>query len=327
MQTSEFPTEIPRSQNRNFQYTNTLWCIQKRMKSILIILGIIVGIIVLFAIISINKRRPKFNKKGFSLLEKTLLSELYEMFDSEIQTKLKTQIEYLEPKRKWRQYWEKSMSMELYGNNDNPISDNLKYNRKDESKLATIRFKVNDEKYHIEFDNYDGRIWGWKIRPNPKSIMKATIIDVTSKKINNAPNSFAQSTFKKEKLKLIPKFNGLIGELNNIQSINQVFEPIGAEFLENYIKRIDSKLPIEYLDIIRQSEGIDFREFSILGISEIRSTGLDDGNYFHLAEFDDGILAVKEEDKSGTIYYCHYSGLLDNLGTDFGKIITERINE
>jgi len=243
------------------------------MKSILIILGIIIGTIVLFAIISINKRRPKFNKKGFSLLEKTLLSELYEMFDSEIQIKLKNQIEYFEPKRKWRQYWEKSMSMELYGNNENPISDNLKYNRKDESKLATIRFKVNSEKYHIEFDNYDGRIWGWKIRPNPKSIMKKTTINVTSKKINNDPNSFAQTAFKKEKIKSIPKFDGLLGELNTIQSINQVFHPIGKQFLENYTKNIDSKLPDEYLKIIKKSEGVDFGDFRILGVSEIYSTG------------------------------------------------------
>ncbi|WP_271785316.1 hypothetical protein [Aquimarina algiphila] len=294
------------------------------MKSILIILGIIIGIIVLLAIISINKRRPKFNNKGFNLLEKTLLSELYEMFDSEIQIKLKSQIEYFEPKRKWRQYWEKSMSMELYGNNENPISDNLKYNRKDESKLATIRFKVNSEKYHIEFDNYDGRIWGWKIRPNPKSIMKETTINVTSKKINNDPNSFAQTAFKKEKIKSIPKFDGLLGELNTVKSINQVFHPIGKQFLENYTKNINSKLPDEYLKIIEKSEGVDFGGFRILGVSEIYSTGLDDGNYYHLTEFDDGVITVKEEDKSGRIYYCHYSGFLDDLGTDFRKIIMER---
>ncbi len=300
------------------------------MKSILIILGVlfgIIGLIFLALVIASYRRRPKFNNKGFANLEKKLLAELFELFDSEIQTKLKAQIEYFEPKRKWRQYWEKSMSMELYGDNKNPLSDNLRYKRKDESKLATIQFKVDDDKYHIEFDNYDGRIWGWKIRPNPKSIMKISTINITSKKINNDPNSFAQSTLKKEKLKSIPKFNGLLGELNNIQSINQVFKPIGAEFLENYINRIDSKLPIEYLDIIKQSEGVNFGEFSILGISEIRTTGLDDGNYYHLAEFDDGILAVKEEEKNGTVYYCHYSGLLDNLGTDFGRIITERINE
>ncbi len=295
------------------------------MKSILIILGTIIGIIVLFAIISINKRRPKFNKKGFSLLEKKLLSELYEMFDYKTQIKLKSQIEYFEPKRKWRQYWEKSMSMELYENNENPISDNLKYNRKDESKLATIRFKVKSEKYYIEFDNYDGRIWGWKIRPNPKSIMKETSIDITSKKINNDPNSFAQTTLKKEKIKSIPKFNGLLGELNTIQSINQVFQPIGKQFLENYTKNIDSKLPDEYLKIIEKSEGVDFEDFRILGVSEIYSTGLDDGNYYHLAEFDDGVMTVKEEDKNGTIYYCHYSGFLDNLGTDFRKAILNRI--
>ena len=300
------------------------------MKSILIIFGVLIGIIGLIflaLVVASYRRRPKFNNKGFTNLEKNLLSELYELFDSEIQTKLKAQIEYFESKRKWRQFWEKSMSIELYGDNENPLSDNLRYKRKDESKLATIRFQVNKEKYYIEFDNYDGRIWGWKIRPNPKSILKARVINVSSKKINNDPNSFAQSTFKKEKLKLIPKFDGLLGELNNIQSIKQVFKPIGSEFLANYIKRIDSKLPIEYLDIIKQSEGIDFKDCYILGISEIRSTGLDDGNYFHLAEFDDGIITIKEEDKSGTIYYCHHSGLLDNLGTNFGKIITERINE
>lgn len=300
------------------------------MKTILIIFGVLIGIIGLIflaLVIASYRRRPKFNNKGFTPIEKKLLSELYELFDSNIQTKLKAQIEYFEPKRKWRQFWEKSMSLELYGNNENPLSDNLRYKRKDESKLATIRFKANDEKYQIEFDNYDGRIWGWKIRPNPKNILKLESINVTSKKINNDPNSFAQSSFKKEKFKTIPNFNGLLGKLNNIEPINQVFEPIGAEYLENYIKRIDSRLPSEYLDIIQQSEGVDFREFSILGISEIRTTGLDDGNYYHLAEFDDGVLAVKEEEKNGTLYYCHYSGLLDNLGTDFKKAITERIKE
>ncbi|WP_412983921.1 hypothetical protein [Pontimicrobium sp. IMCC45349] len=298
------------------------------MKSILIILGVLIGIIGLIflaLVIASYRRRPKFNNKGFTNLEKQLLAELYELFDSEIQTKLKTQIQYFEPKRKWRQYWEKSMSVELYGDNENPLSDNFRYKRKDESKLATIRFNANNEKFNIEFNNYDGRIWGWKIRPNPKSIMKVATINVTSKKVNNDPNSFAQITFKKEKLKSIPKFDGLLEELNNIQSINQVFKPIGSEVLENYIKIIDSKLPIEYLDIIKQSEGVDFGDCCILGISEIRSTGLDDGNYFHLAEFDDGVIAVKEEDRRGTIFYCHYSGLLDNLGTDFEKIILERI--
>jgi len=153
--------------------------------------------------------------------------------------------------------------------------------------------------------------------------MKVTTINVTSKKINNDPNSFAQTVFKKERIKSIPKFEGLIGELNNIQTINQVFQPIDNQFLENYTKNIESKLPVEYLKIIEKSEGIDFGDFRILGVSEIYSTGLDDGNYYHLAEFDDGIIAVKEQDESGTIYYCHYSGLLENLGTDFREIILE----
>jgi len=157
------------------------------MKTLLIILAVIggiIGLIFLGLVIAANRRRPKFNNKEFTLLEKNLLKELFDLFESDVTNKLKKQVEYFEPKRKWRQYWEKSMSIELYGDNDNPLSDELRYSRKDESKLATIRFKVNNEKYSVEFDNYDGRLWGWKIRPNPKSIMKVDSFQVTSKKIN-----------------------------------------------------------------------------------------------------------------------------------------------
>lgn len=286
---------------------------------------LVITALVILAVLYIAsyRRRPKFNNKGFTDLENILLIELYGLFDSETQKKLKAQIKHFEPIGKWRQYWKKSMSIELYGDNENSLSDSFKYKRKDESKLATIRFKANDEKFYIEFENYDGRIWGWKIRPNPKKIMKTTSIEITSKKINNDPNTFAQNTFKKKKFKSIPKFEGLLGELNTINSINQVFHPIGKKFLKNYTKRIDSKLPDEYLQIIEKSEGVDFGYFKILGVSEIYTTGLDDGNYYHLAEFDDGVITVKEEDYSGTIFYCHYSGLLDNLGTDFTNVILD----
>jgi hypothetical protein len=296
------------------------------MKSILIILGVLIGVIGLIFLalyIAAYRRRPKFNNKGFTELEKRLLIELYGLFDSETQTKLKAQVEYFEPKRKWRQYWEKSMAIELYGDNKNPLSDSLRYIRKDESKLATIRFKVDDDNYYVEFNNYDGRIWGWKIRPNPKSIIKTSAIKVTSKKINNDPNTFAQTSFKKKKMKSVPKFEGLLKELDNINSINKAFDPIGKKYLKNYTNRIDSKLPAEYLQIVEKSEGVDFGYFRILGASEIYTTGLDDGNYYHLAEFDDGVITIKEEDKSGTIFYCYYSGLLDNLGTDFKKVILD----
>ena len=81
-----------------------------------------------------------------------------------------------------------------------------------------------------------------------------------------------------------------------------------------------------YLKIIEQTEGLEFTDFRISGISEIQRTGLDDGDYFHLVEFDDGIIAIKENDKNGELYFCHFSkGLIDKLGTDFDKILKERI--
>ena len=298
------------------------------MKTLLIILAVIggiIGLIFLGLVIAANRRRPKFNNKGFTLLEKNLLKELFNLFESDMSNKLQKQVEYFEPKRKWRQYWEKSMSIELYGDNDNPLSDDLRYNRRDESKLATIRFKVNNEKYSVEFDNYDGRLWGWKIRPNPKLIMKLDSLQVTSNKINTDPNSFAQPSFKKEKQKEVPIFTGWLSKLTEIDNIKESWEPIGSEFLGNYTKRIDSKLPDGYLELVEQTEGLEFEQCRVLGVSEIFATGLDDGNYYHLAEFDDGIIGIKEGEQTGTVYYCHYSGLLDELSSDFGKELIEKI--
>ncbi len=298
------------------------------MKTLLIILAVtggIIGLIFLGLVIAANRRRPKFNNKGFTLLEKNLLIEFFDLFESDLSQKLKKQVEYFEPKRKWRQYWEKSMSVELYGDNENPLSDELRYIRRDESKLATIRFKVNDEKYSIEFDNYDGRLWGWKIRPNPKSIIKVDSFQVTSKNINTNPNSFAQPTFKKEKIKGIPIFSGWLTKLAEIDKVKESWYPIGSEYLKNYTKLIESKLPEGYMELVEQTEGLEFEQYRILGISEIYATGLDDGNYYHLAEFDDGIIGIKEGEKTGKMYFCHYSGLLDDLSSDFGKELIEKI--
>ena len=49
------------------------------------------------------------------------------------------------------------------------------------------------------------------------------------------------------------------------------------------------------------------------------------GIYYHLAEFDDGIIAIKEGEQTGKLYYCHYSGWTDELSSDFGKELIEKI--
>ncbi|WP_144606461.1 hypothetical protein [Algoriphagus algorifonticola] len=297
------------------------------MKTGLIILGIIIGLIgliFLILVIGAYKRRPKFNNKGFTALEKRLLEIFTTMFDPELADKFKKQIDYFENKRKWRQYWDKSMSMELYGNQD--LSEELKYPRRDESKIATIRFKVNEEKYNIEFDTYDGRIWGWKIRPNPKQIQKIDIVEVTSKKINNDPNEKVEVRIEKTESKPIPDFNGVIGEILKLKPIEKAYNPLTPEQIEMFKQKIESRLPDGYLKIIEQTEGLEFKDFRISGISEIQRTGLDDGDYFHLVEFDDGVIATKENDKNGELYFCHYSGgLIDKLGTDFDKVLKEKI--
>lgn len=294
------------------------------MEILIALLSIITGLIILYfglAFILIQIRRPKFNNKGYTKLEKRLLDIFTSMFDPNLADKIKMQIEYFENKRKWRKYWEKSMSIELYG--DKKMSPNLKYPRQDESKIATIRFKVNEEKYSIEFNSYDGRIWGWKIRPNPKRIQKIDNIKVISKKINNDPNEKVVISIEKTEFKTIPNFDGVIGEVAKVKPIKTAFNPLIPQQIEIFKRKINSVLPNSYIKIIEQTEGLEFDDFRISGISEMLRTGLDDGDYFHLVEFDDGIIAVKENDKNGELYFCHFSGLIDELGTDFDKILKE----
>ncbi len=295
------------------------------MEILIALLSIIAGLIILYfglAFILIQTRRPKFNNKGYTKLEKRLLDIFTSMFDPDLADKIKMQIEYFENKRKWRKYWEKSMSIELYG--DKKMSPGLKYPRRDESKIATIIFKVNEEKYSIEFNSYDGRIWGWKIRPNPKRIQKIDNIEVISKKINNDPNEKVVTSIKKTEFKTIPNFDGVIGEIAKMKSIKTAYNPLIPQQIDIFKRKIDSVLPHGYIQIIEQTEGLEFQEFRISGISEIQRTGLDDGDYFHLAEFDDGIIAIKENDKNGELYFCHFSGLTDKVGTDFDKVLKER---
>lgn len=62
------------------------------MKTGLIVLGVIIGVIgliFLILVIGVYKRRPKFNNKGFTILEKRLLEIFTSMFDSELADKFK----------------------------------------------------------------------------------------------------------------------------------------------------------------------------------------------------------------------------------------------
>lgn len=286
------------------------------------ILGAIGLIIITFIGISYY-RRPKFDTKKFTILEKKLLDTFTSLFNPVTTDKLKNQILHFENKTKLRHYWDKSMTLELYG--DNSLPENLKYPRRDESKIATIRFKVNAEKFTIEFDSYNGRIWGWKIRPNPKKIQNTNAIVIISKKINNDPNEKIEVKIEKEEMTLIPSFDGVLEKITKITPIEKAYVPLISQQLKFFEKRITSKLPQQYLKIISQSEGVEFENFRILGISEIQQTGLDNGNYFHLVEFDDGILAVKEFETDGNLYFCHFSnGLIDELGINFNEVLINK---
>ena len=153
------------------------------MKIFIIISASLIILIILALLIAVQKKKPKFNNNGYTPLEKKLLTEVYSLFPPAINKKLQKQIVYFEQKRQWRRYWENCISVELFGNDKTQIPAEIQYKNSDMIKIAIIDFKANNNKYSVEFDSYNGRIWSWKISPNPKSIQKINKIEIINKNI------------------------------------------------------------------------------------------------------------------------------------------------
>ena len=133
----------------------------------------------------INEEKIEDTDIQFSHLEKKLLFELCTLFDYETKIKLQKQLKELNIDRKQRRHWRKCMRMELLGTKKSSMFHNngKRENNNNVSKLASVQFKIKDNKprkYEILFEKKLGRIWGWKIEPNPKKIMNAKEIEIIS---------------------------------------------------------------------------------------------------------------------------------------------------
>jgi hypothetical protein len=78
---------------------------------------------------------------------------------------------------------------------------------------------------------------------------------------------------------------------------------------EYYLRRINAKLPDDYLSLAQQAPSTTILSCAILPLSQVYEIVLSDSSYYVLAEVDGkGVLAVQEASASGLVYYLPYSG-------------------
>ena len=91
--------------------------------------------------------------------------------------------------------------------------------------------------------------------------------------------------------------------------VTELREPLDDEARAEFLKRIDSPLPQDYLELMEITEGLTLNGLSILGLTQIYEIVLPDWNYYLLGDLrDSGALATKVHGEIPDLYFLDYGG-------------------
>jgi len=93
----------------------------------------------------------------------------------------------------------------------------------------------------------------------------------------------------------IPAWWGCLLRLSKIARIEKYVAPASDQSVQMLIKAHSGLLPDDYLEIIKQSDGVIARGVTILGAHELRSIVLPNHDLCAMAEFDDGDVLCLDE--------------------------------
>ncbi|TRZ46211.1 hypothetical protein [Robertkochia solimangrovi] len=120
-------------------------------------------------------KQVTFLYSGFTNLERSVFLQILQNVSERSRELIAGQLSYFEERKKWREYYEDHMILELFGDHESPLPDDFRYENKGDVKLCVAQFRVEEEIYEMTIRSYNGRIWGWKIYPNPSSIQSEKV--------------------------------------------------------------------------------------------------------------------------------------------------------
>lgn len=101
--------------------------------------------------------------------------------------------------------------------------------------------------------------------------------------------------------------------------------PVPASQREALIAQIDARLPLDYLELVDQTDGALVGTCKVHGLTSIRKVVLPDVSYYILAELDNfGELAIKDGSRSGELCRIYYeSDDVQPLSQSFRSALNE----
>lgn len=253
-----------------------------------------------------------FNAKSpFTPLENSLLLELQRNLKPDTRELLSHQIEAIN----FVQRHTNSCEVNCYSmRSGKPCHDSAYQfpNRGLDVKFAVIRFSTSSgaKSWTANFHAVDGYLFSIIFTPSPEDIQKHDDIQIISVKILHdtmSANNSSRSLTERDKAQL----TGWLGTWSQKYQIKNVYQPMqDAErqnLLQDLLQDYEVSFPQDYLELLKQCEGLMVNNVSILGLSQSYEVVLPHWKYLTLAEIaNEGILGLREQSDLGCIYFLGY---------------------
>jgi hypothetical protein len=115
------------------------------------------------------------------------------------------------------------------------------------------------------------------------------------------------------------QLSGWLFEWGKKQKIAKSARPVGEQRIAEVTARLPTTLPADYLELVRQSEGLLYGDCAIMGITEIYEINIESKKYIMIASIGaDGAIAVSVDEPIGDIFLLSYEEMPSrNLGKSF----------
>lgn len=177
---------------------------------------------------------------------------------------------------------------------------------------------------------HKGRLSSFEFNRAPKTVFDRNIqsnnIEVATIEVFADPMLAEDFTHHAPAVKV--NLKGWVQELAKKGEIKFLKNPLTKDEQKKFYLQLSTKLPAEYCELISQTEGLRINNCTIYGISEIRTLVWPEANFYILAEIDDvGTIAVKQEDKQGTIYFIHHEDqIVKDAGSSFRLAVQKALD-
>ena len=270
---------------------------------------------------------PEFSKGRLSPLERRLLREFSVLFDTSLKNKIKKQIQYFGKQgRCWQIDDEQGYRLELYENENNPMEERYCFPLTTEADLARFDFSAGKKSFVITIHGYNGRIWGWSIFPHPGKLLGNSRIRITEGEILQHPEQVQLNSDQQVQV-IFREDDSLLSALLESPSIKEVRAPGNIDRLLQRLDRTNTRLPEEFIDLLRISDGMIFADGKINGSRTLLKIMNREAIFWPLAEFKNELLGVRPGDTRGRIYSMNkQERKLRRINGEFKEIIISRLD-